>query len=234
VGGRLLRRRGIDRDHQHGAMGASPGAGAAKRRVRWTGDPRTVQEGDRRGRRHIRAERHRCFDVLHVVVADTLGALEQLLPWLGPVKRAQLRRAGEVAWRTVQSGQRPIGPRSVQRRANFERFGRLLIACNTTVSSHELDGTSDAGRAWVAGLFDGDGCISFCVTRRNGTVAPKSLRASIAQSDALGQPWVLSRVQRIVGFGTIYGPSTPEPRCLPEHMSGSCRTDHRSASSCRC
>ena len=53
--------------------------------------------------------------------------------------------------------------------------------------------------AWAAGFFDGEGCTYLC---SGGARKRKTLRLCVWQKD----PRPLRRFNRVVGYGTVYGP----------------------------
>lgn len=61
--------------------------------------------------------------------------------------------------------------------------------------------------AWVAGLFEGEGCVS-AIVRTHG--APR-LNTSVKMTDLD----VLERAQRITGLGKVYGPYQRAPHHKP-------------------
>lgn len=56
--------------------------------------------------------------------------------------------------------------------------------------------------AWAAGLFDGEGHISFRYAVSNGTTLYRRMEIQITQIDT----YVLERFARAVGYGKVYGP----------------------------
>lgn len=60
--------------------------------------------------------------------------------------------------------------------------------------------TKDSALAYVAGFFDGEGCIHAHIRKRDGKTTKSWLTVSISQKD----PYILNYIQELTGLGGLY------------------------------
>lgn len=145
----------------------------------------------------------------------TLEVAALLSPWLGDIKYQQLRTAlDRMRSSEMLTTSRPIGIRSVSRRARTQRIASLVDLCARLHAETQFR-TRSLEVAWAAGLFDGDGSTSNKSKRRTNGDAFFTISASVKQSGRFGRPEVLMRFFRATGLGRVYGPywwrNTDEP-----------------------
>jgi hypothetical protein len=131
--------------------------------------------------------------------ADTMGALAVIWPWLGPAKTRQaLRRTSRFGAHRRLHSANPRSPRTLRSIAAF-------LASREALLGRQLGSNSQHEVAWAAGFFDGEGTI--CLKRRVWKDSLNySLSAGVPQGGRAQVPEVLTRFQRAVKMGAIYGP----------------------------
>lgn len=82
---------------------------------------------------------------------------------------------------------------------------------------HKYDGINTrTDLAWVAGILDGEGCLSIRKNWNRKGVIP---RITVGQKGPNGQPQMLLRLQRLLG-GYIAGPFPSAPQMYTWHLAG--------------
>ena len=143
--------------------------------------------------------------------ADARGVPEVLLRFQSGVG------FGNIAGPYEKDGRIDLYRWDVSSRSHVEQLHHLLLPWLGRVKLEEFAATlgrrSAASRdvtegdhwiAWCAGLFDGEGWVSMYAHRSH--VGYLSAEVGVGQSGQDVRPEVLTRFQRVVGVGRIYGP----------------------------
>lgn len=136
---------------------------------------------------------------------------------------------GSISGPELKHGREPLYRWVISRRSEIEEVATVLCPWLGGVKREQLravvgdpgiralrwdDVPEDEGRAWCAGLWDGEGCISILDHRTHP--GRSILEASITQSSDSGIPEVLERFRAVVGnVGNIYGPYDAGPDRQP-------------------
>ena len=145
-------------------------------------------------------------------LGDSITVFERIVPWLSGPKRKQFVLHGTAAMAAMTTGARPVGRRSVRRRANLDHLRRVLRRAAAPPEAM----TAEESDAWATGLLEGDGSIDVSGGVTDGTEY-LTLRVAVGQSDAFGVPEVLTRFQGVAGGGRIYRMDLRGRNCMPEY-----------------